>query len=67
MQTAYAALGAQRYQVERNWAQADLGSLCSVAVLADGRLVGRRRIRGVDGCIHVAEVLPDCLTRLRPD
>ncbi|MGE8548061.1 MAG: peptidylglycine monooxygenase [Alcaligenes sp.] len=36
MQTAYVALGAQRYRVERNWAQADLGSLCSVAVLADG-------------------------------
>ncbi len=43
MQTAYVALGAQRYRVERNWAQADLGSLCSVAVLADGRVAALLR------------------------
>lgn len=34
----YVALGAQRYRVERTWTQADVRSLSSVAVLADGRI-----------------------------
>ncbi len=35
---AYVSLGAQRYRVDRDWAQADVRSLSSVAVLSDGRI-----------------------------
>ena len=43
--------------------------------ISQGRLAGRCRVQGVyghglavdaHGCIYVAEMLPDCLTRLRP-
>lgn len=51
---AYVTLGSQRYKVERAWTQADISSITSVAVLADGRIAALLR-------------RPACVLVLAPD
>ena len=54
MAIAYVTLGSQRYKVERAWTQADISSITSVAVLADGRIAALLR-------------RPACVLVLAPD
>lgn len=54
MAVAYVTLGAQRYKVERAWTQADITSITSVVVLADGRIAALLR-------------RPACVLVLAPD